>query len=97
VGTTVARALEGCAAAHGGELVPGEGTTDLRIDEGHRLRVVDALLTGMHDVGTSHRELLHAFASESLLQAAWTHAETRGYLGHEFGDACLVLRTRIPR
>jgi S-adenosylmethionine:tRNA ribosyltransferase-isomerase len=94
VGTTVVRALEGCAAAHGGELVPGEGTTDLRIGEGHRLRVVDALLTGMHDVGTSHRELLRAFAPESLLRTAWTHAESSGYLGHEFGDACLVLRLR---
>jgi S-adenosylmethionine:tRNA ribosyltransferase-isomerase len=92
VGTTVVRALEGCAAAHGGELVPGEATTDLRIGEAHTLRVADALLTGMHDVGTSHRELLHAFAPESLLRASWTHAEAKGYLGHEFGDACLVMR-----
>jgi S-adenosylmethionine:tRNA ribosyltransferase-isomerase len=91
-GTTVVRALEGCAALHGGELVPGEGTTDLRIGETTRLRVVDGLLTGLHEVGTSHRELLRAFAPESLLRDAWAHAAGRGYLGHEFGDACLVLR-----
>jgi S-adenosylmethionine:tRNA ribosyltransferase-isomerase len=91
-GTTVVRALEGCAASHGGELVPGEGETDLHIGPDHRLRVVDALLTGLHDVGTSHRALLHAFAPEPLLRDAWAHAEQAGYLGHEFGDACLVLR-----
>jgi S-adenosylmethionine:tRNA ribosyltransferase-isomerase len=91
VGTTVVRALEGCAAQHGGELVPGEGTTDLRIGETFRPRVVDGLLTGLHDVGTSHRELLRAFAPELILRDAWAHASARGYLGHEFGDACLVL------
>jgi S-adenosylmethionine:tRNA ribosyltransferase-isomerase len=94
VGTTVVRALEGCAAAHGGELVAGEGTTDLRISAGYRLRVVDGLLTGLHDVGTSHRELLQAFAPESLLGNAWTHAKESGYLGHEFGDMCLLLRAK---
>jgi S-adenosylmethionine:tRNA ribosyltransferase-isomerase len=91
VGTTVVRALEGCAALHGGELVPGEGTTDLRLGPGSALRAVDGLLTGMHDVGTSHRELLRAFAPEPLLAAAWSHAEARGYLGHEFGDLCLIV------
>jgi S-adenosylmethionine:tRNA ribosyltransferase-isomerase len=91
VGTTVVRALEGCAAVRGGEIVPGEGVTDLRIGADHRLRVVDALLTGLHEVGTSHRALLHALAPESLLRDAWAHAEKAGYLGHEFGDACLVM------
>jgi S-adenosylmethionine:tRNA ribosyltransferase-isomerase len=91
-GTTVVRALEGCADLHGGELVPAEGVTDLRIGADHRLRVVDGLLTGLHEVGTSHRALLQAFAPEALLKGAWAHAEQQGYLGHEFGDACLVLR-----
>jgi S-adenosylmethionine:tRNA ribosyltransferase-isomerase len=92
VGTTVVRALEGCAALRGGELVAGEGTTDLRIGESYVLHVVDGLLTGLHEVETSHRELLRAFAPEPLLRDAWAHARARGYLGHEFGDACLVLR-----
>jgi S-adenosylmethionine:tRNA ribosyltransferase-isomerase len=91
VGTTVVRALEGCAALHGGQLVAGEGTTDLRIDGRFRPRLVDGLLTGMHEVGSSHRELLRAFAPESLLASAFSHAEAGGYLDHEFGDACLVL------
>lgn len=104
-GTTVVRALEGSArladlreavacdshALHGGELLPGEGTTDLRIDARFRPRVVDGLLTGLHELGSSHRELTQAFAPEPLLARAWTHAEARGYQDHEFGDVCLVL------
>jgi S-adenosylmethionine:tRNA ribosyltransferase-isomerase len=96
VGTTVVRALEGCARLHAGELVAGEGTTDLRIDGRFRPRVVDGLLTGLHELGSSHRELMHAFAPEPLLARAWGHAEERGYLDHEFGDVCLVLPRVSP-
>jgi S-adenosylmethionine:tRNA ribosyltransferase-isomerase len=94
VGTTVVRALEGCADRHGGELLAFEGTTDLRIDPGFVPRVVDGLLTGLHPAGSSHRELEQAFAPEALLSEAWTDAEARGYLQHEFGDTCLVLPSR---
>jgi S-adenosylmethionine:tRNA ribosyltransferase-isomerase len=90
-GTTVVRALEGSARLHAGELVAGEGTTDLRIDARFRPRVVDGLLTGLHELGSSHRDLMQAFAPEPLLARAWTHAEERGYQDHEFGDVCLVL------
>jgi S-adenosylmethionine:tRNA ribosyltransferase-isomerase len=91
VGTTVVRALEGCAALHGGELVAGEGTTDLRIGERFRRRVVDGILTGLHDAESSHHRLLQAFAPEPLLARALGYADAHGYLGHEFGDACLLL------
>lgn len=93
VGTTVVRALEGCAASHGGEVVPGRGVTDLHVGEGFVPRVVDGLLTGLHEAGTSHRSLLHAFADEPLLAGAWSDVEGRGYLAHEFGDHALVLRS----
>jgi S-adenosylmethionine:tRNA ribosyltransferase-isomerase len=96
VGTTVVRALEGCAVLHGGELVAGEGVTDLRIAPGFRPRIVDGVLTGLHDVGSSHRELVGAFAPQRLLAEALANADASGYLGHEFGDVCLVLpRHRI--
>jgi S-adenosylmethionine:tRNA ribosyltransferase-isomerase len=91
VGTTVVRALEGCAALHGGELVAGEGVTDLRIAPGFRPRIVDGVLTGLHDVGSSHRELVEAFAPQGLLVEALRNADGGGYLAHEFGDVCLVL------
>jgi S-adenosylmethionine:tRNA ribosyltransferase-isomerase len=91
VGTTVVRALEGCAALHDGHLVEGEGTTDLRIGPGFRPRIVDGVLTGIHDVGSTHRELLQAFAPEPRIAQAFAYADAHGYVGHEFGDACLVL------
>jgi len=49
------------------------------------------LLTGLHEPGTSHFALLEAFAPRSLLLKAVEHAARTGYLGHEFGDSCLVL------
>lgn len=90
-GTSVVRALEGNVARNRGTLVPGEDTTDLRIDRSHRLLVVNGVLTGMHELGASHRDLLDAFAPPALLAEGYALAETRGFLGHEFGDVCLVL------
>ena len=89
VGTSVVRALEGRALERG-TLTAGEGATSLRIGPGHRRRVVDALLTGMHDPSESHYALLQAFAPRALLERAHARAEAWGYLGHEFGDACWI-------
>ena len=91
VGTSVVRALEGCAAGHGGRLVAGRGTTDLVVGPGFVPRVVDGLLTGFHEPGSSHLGLLRAFVAPSLLEAAYAHAEAQGYRGHEFGDSSLIL------
>lgn len=91
VGTSVVRALEGSAAAHGGRLVAGGGTTDLVIAPGFVPRVVDGLLTGFHEPGSSHLGLLRAFVPPPLLEAAYSHAESEGYRGHEFGDSNLIL------
>lgn len=91
VGTTVVRALEGAAEKTGGQLRAGEGRTSLRITREFRPRVVDGLLTGVHQPGESHFDLLQAFAPEALLRRALSHAEREGYLAHEFGDSCLIL------
>jgi S-adenosylmethionine:tRNA ribosyltransferase-isomerase len=91
VGTTVVRALEGRAAQAGGTLSPGEGVTDLLLGPGFVPRVVDGLLTGVHEPTTSHSMLLQAFAPLPLLREAAQLAEALGYLGHEFGDTCLIL------
>ena len=91
VGTSVVRALEGSVARHGGTLVAGRGTTDLVIAPGFVPRVVDGLLTGFHEPGSSHLGLLRAFVPPPLLDAAYTHAEAEGYRGHEFGDSNLIL------
>jgi S-adenosylmethionine:tRNA ribosyltransferase-isomerase len=91
VGTTVVRALEGAAEAGGGWLRPGEGRTALRVDGHFRRRVVDGVLTGIHQPGESHFDLLKAFAPEPLLRRAVAHAEREGYLAHEFGDSWLIV------
>ena len=85
------RAIEGCAAQNGGRLRYGPGVTDLRVGPDFTPRIVDGLLTGLHEPGTSHFTLLQAFAPERFLLDAARHAETTGYLGHEFGDSELVL------
>jgi S-adenosylmethionine:tRNA ribosyltransferase-isomerase len=90
VGTSVVRALEGAAAHRGGRVAAGPGVTDLRLDPGSPRRVADAILTGIHEPGTSHHALLGAFAPASVLDRALALAEARGFLGHEFGDAMLV-------
>ena len=90
-GTTAVRALEGCSAQHGGQLVAGEGETDLVIDKTFDRSIVDAILTGVHDPAQSHFRLLRAFAHETILRRAWRHATEAGYLCHEFGDLCLIL------
>ena len=60
VGTTVVRALED-AATEDGQLRAGEGIATRQIGPTTRLRVVDAILSGTHERGTSHYELLRAF------------------------------------
>ena len=102
VGTTVVRALEGRAAEGGGRLRAGPGVTTLRLGPDHALRVVDGLVTGLHEPGESHFELLQAFAPRPLLESALAHAAREGYLGHEFGDLSLLLpsdpcRTELTR
>jgi S-adenosylmethionine:tRNA ribosyltransferase-isomerase len=91
VGTSVVRALEGCVKKHG-KLIAGEDETDLIINGRHELQIAGGLLTGMHDPMASHYQLLQAFVSLDRLQLAYRHAEAQGYLGHEFGDSCLILR-----
>ncbi|MBI3932903.1 MAG: S-adenosylmethionine:tRNA ribosyltransferase-isomerase [Acidobacteria bacterium] len=91
MGTTVVRCLEGAARLHRGTLTSGSGVTDVRLGPEFRPEVVDGLLTGIHEPGTSHYDLVRAFVPEPLLAAASRHEEAEGYLVHEFGDSCLVL------
>jgi S-adenosylmethionine:tRNA ribosyltransferase-isomerase len=90
VGTSVTRALE--AASLSGTLRAGRAHTDLRLGPTSALRSCDGLLTGLHEPGTSHFALLEAFAPRALLERSFRHAQRRGYLQHEFGDSCLILK-----
>lgn len=90
VGTTVVRALESSALEHGA-VTAGPGEARLVIGPGFRPRVIDGLLTGMHEPKTSHFALLSAFASRALLERALERAAQAGYVQHEFGDSCLIV------
>jgi len=91
VGTSVVRALETAAVVGGGRLVASQGTTDLVLGPGSTLRVVDGILTGVHEADTSHYRLLEALAPRELLDRAHAFATLGGYQGHEFGDGILLL------
>ena len=94
VGTTVVRALEH-AAAHTGRVRPGSGVATGRIGPHTRLLVVDGLVSGMHEPGTSHYELLRAFQEDDVLDTMVAEAEEHDYRAHEFGDAVLLERSEM--
>ena len=93
IGTTVVRALEH-AAARDGIVRAGDGVATQRIGPSTRLRVVDAILSGTHERGTSHYELLRAFADDDTLDHIDWELEARGYRTHEFGDSVFLERMR---
>ena len=90
VGTTVVRALED-AATDDGQLRAGDGVAHGRIGPATHLKVVDAILSGTHERGTSHYELLRAFLEDATLERATDELDLRGYRTHEFGDSILIL------
>ncbi len=91
VGTTVVRALESVVAPWG-QVRAGAGWTDLVLDGTHRTRVVDGLVTGLHEAQSSHLLLLRAVAGRDLVDAAYDAvADDGGYLWHEFGDSMVLL------
>ena len=91
IGTTVVRALEH-AASFDCAVAPGEGLATQAIGAGSRLRIVDVLLSGTHEAGSSHHELLRAFVDDATLRRMDEQLESRGYRTHEFGDSILVER-----
>jgi S-adenosylmethionine:tRNA ribosyltransferase-isomerase len=90
VGTTVVRALE--SAIGPGGLRPSRGFTRAFIHPGRALRVVDGLVTGFHDQGSTHLRLLSTFLPGPALERAYRSAVACGYKWHEFGDSHLILR-----
>jgi S-adenosylmethionine:tRNA ribosyltransferase-isomerase len=98
VGTTVVRALEHAASCGRGAGVPaGPGVATQRIGPRTALQVVDVLLSGTHEAGTSHHELLQAFTDRATLDRADAALEQGGYRTHEFGDSVWLERHGEPR
>jgi S-adenosylmethionine:tRNA ribosyltransferase-isomerase len=91
IGTTVVRALEHAAGL--GDLIrAGDGVANQRVGLSGRLAIVDAILSGTHEPGTSHYELLRAFLDDDALTEVSMVLETSGYRTHEFGDSVLIER-----
>jgi S-adenosylmethionine:tRNA ribosyltransferase-isomerase len=95
IGTSVVRALEHSAAIFDGAVPAGERVATQRIDGRTTLRVVDAILTGTHERGGSHYELLRAFAGDDTLAHANDELNAHNYRTHEFGDS-LFLEHNVP-
>jgi S-adenosylmethionine:tRNA ribosyltransferase-isomerase len=96
IGTTVVRALEAAADSEG-HVRLGEGVAIGRIGPETRLRVVDAILSGVHEPGESHYELLRAFAGDDTLEMMLAALERGKYRNHEFGDSVLIERRQPSR
>nr|WP_202446947.1 S-adenosylmethionine:tRNA ribosyltransferase-isomerase [Streptomyces sp. SID5468] len=90
VGTTAVRALES-AADEGGRVRAARGWTDLVVTPERGTRVVDGLLTGLHEPEASHLLMLAAVAGVELLDRVYAEAVRERYRWHEFGDVNLLL------
>ncbi|MFF9791033.1 S-adenosylmethionine:tRNA ribosyltransferase-isomerase [Streptomyces bacillaris] len=90
VGTTAVRALESAVDADG-VVRPVAGWTDLVVTPRRGVRVVDGLLTGLHEPEASHLLMLEAVAGREALRRGYEAALERRYLWHEFGDVHLIL------
>lgn len=95
IGTSAVRALE-AAANPDGSVRAGDGIATGRIARDTPLRVVDAILTGVHQPGESHFELLRAFADDALLAKASAALTASRYRAHEFGDSVLYNCQLLP-
>jgi S-adenosylmethionine:tRNA ribosyltransferase-isomerase len=93
IGTTVVRALEHAARCDG-TVRPGPGTATQRMGLHTRLTCVDVIVSGTHEPGTSHYELLRAFQDDDVLGRMEREADAHGYRTHEFGDSVWLAQSR---
>ncbi|MGC4091327.1 MAG: tRNA preQ1(34) S-adenosylmethionine ribosyltransferase-isomerase QueA [Polyangiaceae bacterium] len=90
VGTTVVRALESAAAD--GRIRAQSQSTRLLIQPGYAFRVVDALLTNLHQPKSTLLALVAAFAGYDAVMAAYADAIEQGYRFLSYGDAMWIPR-----
>lgn len=90
IGTTAVRAIES-AVSPNGTVVAHKGWTELVVTPERGVRVVDGLLTGLHEPRASHLDMLAAVAGRDLLDRTYAEAVECRYLWHEFGDVNLLL------
>ena len=98
VGTTVIRALETVTDSRGRSSA-GEGWTNLVISPQRPLRIVNGMITGLHEPHATHLAMVQqviaaagSVAPAAHLERAYREALEAGYLWHEFGDSHLIVR-----
>lgn len=94
IGTTVVRALEHAAETNG-VLRSGEGLATQKIGKQTKLRIVDGIVSGTHEPGSSHYELLRAFVTNDALEDMNVELEEHSYRTHEFGDSIFLQRMNL--
>ena len=90
VGTTSLRVLE-ARARDFGEVIAGEGSTDIFIYPGFTFKVVDALLTNFHLPKSTLLMLVGAFGDREWLMDAYAEAIRHRYRFYSYGDCMLIL------
>ncbi len=97
IGTTVVRTLEAAARMTEGDepIAACSGTTNLLLQPGEPIRVVDALLTNFHLPKSTLLALVASFVGLKNLHAAYAHAIEHQYRFYSYGDAMLI-RKRLP-
>jgi hypothetical protein len=76
----------------GGVVPSGERLATQRLGASSKRRIVDAILSGTHERGTSHYELLRAFVDDEILGRIDQELNARDYRIHEFGDSVFLER-----
>ncbi|EDR3707109.1 S-adenosylmethionine:tRNA ribosyltransferase-isomerase, partial [Salmonella enterica subsp. enterica serovar Mississippi] len=92
VGTTVTRCLESAYSTEHNCLKASSGWTALYIHPGYQLKVVDCLLTNLHQPKTTHMVLTGQFAGVDLLIKAYTSEHIQSCQFDMFGDCMLIIQ-----
>lgn len=87
VGTTSVRVVESLPEPP----VSGEFETRLLIAPGHRLRLVDGLLTNFHLPRSTLLALVGAMVGLERLKQLYALAQREGYRFYSYGDCMLIL------
>lgn len=89
VGTTSVRVLEHCSRT--GELIAGEGSTDIFIMPGWHFKTVDGLITNFHLPGSTLLMLVSALAGRENILKAYEEAVRERYRFFSYGDAMIIV------
>ncbi len=89
VGTTSVRVLEHCSRT--GELIPGEGSTDIFIMPGWHFKTIDGLITNFHLPGSTLLMLVSALAGRDNILKAYEDAVRERYRFFSYGDAMIII------